>query len=384
LRFAGAPFGDAKITVKLATPTTTLQTSTDVPFPAAPAAPVAEPVTAPTIVTSPTVTAALSLPPAVAPPRTAPISPGLLIVGGALLFVALAIFGLLVLPRSLSGRASKRQLGLSTLDMPSLTDARGRVVDATDRALKRSAKSTKLTAALDTAGLSVRPGEFVLLILVAAIVGFLAGLAFGGPVGALGMVGLVALMSFGIVDLRIHRRRAAFAESIPEVLQMITSGLRSGYGLMQAIDSMHEDAPEPARALFHQVLVETRLGRDPADSLRSVSDKMASSDFAWIVSAVDIHKEVGGNLAEVFENVGATVRERQKLIRHISGLTAEGRLSAYILTALPVLVAVVMRSMNPTYFDEFNTAGGRIALIAAAGMIVVGWVWMRKMLKLTV
>ncbi len=134
---------------------------------------------------------------------------------------------------------------------------------------------------------------------------------------------------------------------MPDTLQLLTSTLRSGYGLLQALDSVAQEAAEPARTEFRRVLLEIRVGRDLSAALRALSDRMRSQDFAWVVGAIEINREIGGDLAAVLDSTAETIRERQRVHRQVRALTAEGRLSGYILTALPVVVALAMRVHQP-------------------------------------
>ena len=168
------------------------------------------------------------------------------------------------------------------------------------------------------------------------------------------------------------KRQAAFADQLPDVLQLVTTALRSGYGLTQALDSVAEEAEEPARSEFAHVLVEARLGRDLSDAMRALAQRMDSKDLEWVVSAIDINRETGGNLSEVLNTVSATIRERQRMARHVGTLTAEGRLSARILTAMPFLMALLQWRTNPDNFALLTHGAGLVALIVAGILMVLG------------
>ncbi len=129
---------------------------------------------------------------------------------------------------------------------------------------------------------------------------------------------------------------------------------------------MADEAEEPARSEFAHVLVESRLGRDLSDAMRALAQRMESKDLEWVVSAIDINRETGGNLSEVLNGVSTTVRERQRMARHVRTLTAEGRLSARILTALPFLMALFQWRTNPDNFALLTHGVGLAALI-------IGW-----------
>ena len=151
--------------------------------------------------------------------------------------------------------------------------------------------------------------------------------------------------------------------------------------MTQALDSVAEEAEEPARSEFAHVLVESRLGRDLSDAMRALAQRMESKDLEWVVSAIDINRETGGNLSEILNGVSTTVRERQRMARHVRTLTAEGRLSARILTVLPFLMALWQWRTNPDNFALLTHGVGLAALIVAGILLVVGTVWVRKIVN---
>ena len=106
------------------------------------------------------------------------------------------------------------------------------------------------------------------------------------------------------------KRQAAFADQLPDVLQLVTTALRSGYGITHAIESVSEEAEEPARSEFGHVLLEVRMGRDLSDSMRVLAERMQSKDLGWVVSAIEINRGPGGNLSEILQTVSTTIRAR--------------------------------------------------------------------------
>ena len=179
-----------------------------------------------------------------------------------------------------------------------------------------------------------------------------------------------------------RRRQAQFAAQLSDTLQLLSGTLRAGYGLLQALDAMAREASAPTSDEFRRIVVESRLGRDLSASLRAMSERMASQDFQWVVEAIEINREIGGDLAEVLDRVGATIRERDFLRRQVKSLSAEGRLSGYLLTGLPFGLAFMIRMRNPSYFAELTSGVGLI--LAAVGMVllVVGGLWIRKVCRL--
>jgi tight adherence protein B len=295
-------------------------------------------------------------------------------------FVALLALVLIAFPPV---RVSKHRLGIASQHR-SLSDTGKRAVTAVDHLLERRGKRRALENALDAADISMRPGELVSLVTAMVAVLGLIGLAIGGPLLAAIFAGVTVFATRAVVDIKSRKRRAAFAELLPDVLQLLTSSLRSGYGMTQALDAVAAEAQEPARAEFQRVLLETRVGRDLTEAMSDLAERMQSSDMEWVVSAMAIHQETGGNLAEILETVGGTIRERQRMVRQVATLTAEGRISAYILTGLPFVLAGILKITNPEYFDQLSHGGGLIAVTVAGGLMVVGWIWMRRLVSIKV
>ena len=151
------------------------------------------------------------------------------------------------------------------------------------------------------------------------------------------------------------RNRAAFAEQLPDVLQLIAGSLQSGFSLPQALDAVVREDTQPSTGEFSRALAEVRIGADLEDALDRVADRMDSADLRWTVMAIRIQREVGGNLAEVLLDNRGTMRERAFLRRHVRALSAEGRLSAYILVVLPVLVGIWLFISSPSYMRPLYT-----------------------------
>jgi tight adherence protein B len=227
----------------------------------------------------------------------------------------------------------------------------------------------------------MRPGEFLVLAAAAAVAASVVLLALIGPIGA--VIALIAtpLVARSIISIRASRRRRAFDDQLPDVLQLIISALRSGHSLPQALDAVARQAAEPARTEFERVMFETRVGRDLGESLNATAERMQSKSFEWVVSALEINREVGGELAQVLATVAETIRERQQLERQIQTLTAEGRMSAYILTALPLVMIAALSLINPGYFEPMKSAPGPAIIVSSIMLLGIGWVWMQRLIK---
>ena len=166
---------------------------------------------------------------------------------------------------------------------------------------------------------------------------------------------------------------------------LISTSLRSGFGLPQALDAVARDAAEPAGKEFSRALAETRIGTDISDALERVATRMESTSMHWTVMAIRIQREVGGNLAETLRTTAGTLRERESLQRQVSTLSAEGRLSAYILIALPIFIFIYMTRVNYGYVSLLWTT--TVGLVMSVGGLValgVGILWMRQVVKIEV
>ena len=347
------------------------------PAPTTPATTIVSPVTtvaaAPATVAPPTTVAAVT-----APTDTSDSSESSvwLWVGAAGVFAGIFLLAYLVVPRE---RVSRARLGVQGPRRAS--DMGARTVSAVDEALQRYGKRADLDATLAMANISMKPADFVATVGVVGVVAGLVGLLLGGPIIAILVTGVVWLV------VRFHVRRAkakhqaAFADQLPDVLQLVTTALRSGFGITQALESVAEEAQEPARSEFAHVLAESRMGRDLSDSLHALAARMESKDLEWIVGAIDINREAGGNLSEILQKVSITIRERGRIHRQVRTLTAEGRLSAKILIVLPLLMLLWQWRVNPENFELLTSGVGLIALGFAGMLMVVGSLWVRKIVN---
>lgn len=244
-----------------------------------------------------------------------------------------------------------------------------------------------LAERLDWAGITRSPAEWLLLTLCGCVVlaGALTVLTHNAllaiPIGVL--AGWLAMHLY--VSFKIGRRRGAFSDQLPDVLQLIAGSLQSGFSLPQALDAVVRENAQPAAGEFSRALAEARIGADLEDALQRIADRMASTDLRWTVMAIRIQRQVGGNLAEVLLTTISTMRERAFLRRQVKALSAEGRLSAYILIALPILVGAWFFYSDPKYMRPlYTTVPGLIMFVGAGVLIVLGALWMRKLINIEV
>lgn len=183
----------------------------------------------------------------------------------------------------------------------------------------------------------------------------------------------------------LARRRNKFAEQLPDALQVIGSALRSGHSFAGALAVVVESASEPMKSEMQRVVADEQLGVPIHDSLNVVAKRMASRDVEQLALVAQLQREAGGDAAEVIDTVAATVRERFDLKRLIQTLTMQGRMSRWIVTALPIFVVIVVYLENPSYFHPLtSTLFGRIVLILAAAWAVAGSFVIKRIVEIEV
>jgi tight adherence protein B len=246
--------------------------------------------------------------------------------------------------------------------------------------------SDRLDLELEAAGVSLRSGEFVVATVGAAIVGAILGAAILQNVLVALVIGVAAgaAPTFAL-RLALTRRAEKLREQLPDVLTIMASSLRAGHSFLQSLDTVAKEISQPAASEFQRVVAEVRLGRPAEDAMEAMAERVGSADFKWAVLAVNIQREVGGNLAEILDTVADTLRERAMIRRQIRVLTSEGRLSAWVLAVLPLGMALYMFAVNPDYISLlFTTTIGLVMLITALCLLVAGIFWMRKIVDIDV
>ncbi|NJC73587.1 VWA domain-containing protein [Planosporangium thailandense] len=259
-------------------------------------------------------------------------------------------------------------------------------LEVSEQAIARRGNLARIEADLDRAGLDLRPAEWILLRAgVAAIGGVLLALLLPWLLGLLlGVV--VGWLATGVYRrLRASRRASRFNEELPDALQLVVSALRSGFSFPQAIGALVSEGDEAVAGEFGRALAETRLGGDLEDALLRTAERTASADLAWLVMAIRVQREVGGTLSEVLETAVETMRERGRLRRHVRALSAEGRLSAWVLIAMPVLLAAFMFTTRREYLRPlYTTPIGLTMLFVAVVMMALGTFWITRVVKVEV
>jgi tight adherence protein B len=240
---------------------------------------------------------------------------------------------------------------------------------------------------LEGAGMALKSSEWLLLHLGIAFFAAMLGLLLSGG----NPFAMLLLLVLGIVGpwvylvIKRSRRLAAFDAGLADTLQLMSGSLSAGLSLAQSMDTIVREGVEPITSEFKRVIVESRLGVPLEDALEGIAIRMQSQDFKWVVMAIRIQREVGGNLAELLNNVANTLREREYIRRHVRALSAEGRLSCWILGGLPPGFLIYLSLTKPDYVNPmYTTPIGWLMCAGMAILLTVGIFWMTKVAKVEV
>lgn len=260
---------------------------------------------------------------------------------------------------------------------------RNRVIGLVDRLLQSSDSGGRFERALDLSGIHLRSGEFAMIafgltVLVFLIFSYLAGVPTGIVMVLVASVGLVSY-----VNVKVSRRRQKFADQLTDALGVLAGSLRAGRSLGQAMEYVAQESAPPTSEEFQRILFETRVGRDITESMLAVAERMESNDFGWVADAVDINREVGGDLTEVLDNVAGTIRDRRAVVRQARALSSEGRATGWVLLGTPLALFAFLAYQTPDSIKLFVTdPTGRLLLAVGTAGMVVGYFWIRKLVNI--
>jgi tight adherence protein B len=249
---------------------------------------------------------------------------------------------------------------------------------------RRRQGKTTLTEDLARAGLNITPPEYLLIRILAVALGALVGLfRFGFSIGPviLGVVGFI-VPPLALAYLQ-RRRLQQFNEQLGSMLQLLSNSLKTGYPIDRALETVAAKSQPPVSSEFERVTTEVTLGTSVEDALSALLLRINSPDLEFIVTAILLHIRVGGNLAEVLDNISDTLRDRLQTKRDMSVLTAQSRASATIITGLPVLLALGLYVFVPGYYAPMTSTWiGYVLLGIAAFLILIGNLLIQRMTQL--
>lgn len=260
------------------------------------------------------------------------------------------------------------------------------IAKAGDALAKVGGLTGRLDTLLERASLPLKGGEFVVLTVAAGFGGAaLFGLLLQGP--AFALIGFILGLAIPRMLLMraVRKRSDRLHEQLADILMILASSLRSGHSFLQSLDMVSKQVAEPGADEFGRVVSEIRLGRPANEALLAMGDRTESQDLRWAVVAMNVQREVGGNLAEVLDTIAETLREREVIRRQVDVLSAEGRLSAAIMLVLPFLFGLYMAKVSPANFQLlFSTSLGLWMVGVAGALLALGFVWLKKVVKIDV
>ncbi len=262
---------------------------------------------------------------------------------------------------------------------------------AADRVGRGDVKKGKPSVAeqLQRADLKLRTSEFFMIQIGSmALLALIAFIRFGGVFGILQTL-IAAIIGFLIpgiyVKYRVNRRLKAFNTQLGDTLTLLSNAIKAGYSFAQAIDTVAKNAVPPIADEFGRAVREMNLGGSPDEALQNITKRIASPDFDLVATAYSIHRTVGGNLAEILDNIAYTIRERVRIKGEIATLTAQARASGTLITFLPIVLAAFMYFVTPTYFRPmFESFIGYALLAIGAFMIFIGNLIIRRVVAIEV
>jgi tight adherence protein B len=315
------------------------------------------------------------------------------------LFVVVLVMGtygaITYLPGLMANRQMDRRLrDVSTwssetrlVDAPSIVrEAKLGPIPALDRLVAQGGVASGLQRLIERSGVKTTASA-VLLFSVGLCLGtallatLLTSQPFAPLVGAL--VGLFA--PFAWLHLRAGRRVKRFEEQFPEALDLLSRAIRAGHAFQTALGMVADELPDPVGPEFKKAFDQQNFGLPLKEALNQLADRIALLDVRFFVTAVQIQRETGGNLAEILDNLAHVVRERFKILRQVRVHTAHGRFTGYVLLALPALLAIALMFINPEFMAAlFHERMGQMMLVGAIVLQTIGFFWIRQVIKIEV
>ena len=255
-----------------------------------------------------------------------------------------------------------------------------------DQELRKRAFGRQLAEDLSRADMQLRLSEFVVLCILAGVLSVLLGLIlFGTPV----LAALLGFMGYFLPRLHLKQRMAsrlkAFNEQLGDALRLLVSSLRSGYSILQSLDVVASELPDPIATEFARVVREVGLGLSQEEAFNNMLKRVKSDDLDMMVTAINVQREVGGNLAEILDTISETISERVRIQGEIRVLTAQQMISGYLVTGLPFAVSMLLFAINRSYMSQmFNDLCGLAMAATGLLMVTTGFVLIRKLVRIEV
>ena len=259
-------------------------------------------------------------------------------------------------------------------------------VPVVDKLIERAGASSSLSKLIEQSGTKMTPGGFALISILAAIAALVVIAAFASTLFAASVGAIVAgLIPYLVLLKRRSSRLKRFEEQFPEALDLLSRALRAGHAFQTAMGMVAEELPAPVGPEFKKTFEQQNFGLPLKEALLELADRIPILDVRFFVTAVSIQRETGGNLAEILDNLASVVRERFKILRQVRVHTAHGRFTGWVLLALPAALGIALSLISPDHMNTlFTEELGKTMLIGAAVMQFLGYIWIRKVVKIEV
>lgn len=320
--------------------------------------------------------------------------PGLLLIGILMAVVLLGV-GIVVTLRgehSLVERRLEQYLQPEQADTQEETKERARRAILTNwltQTVETTNLGDRISRGLAQADLKLKSGEYIALIGISGLLTGAFGYVFGGGSVVFALAGLVLglfIPRFVVRYLQGQRLRK-FNDQLPDTLNLMVNGLRSGFSALQAMDAVSQELSAPISDEFHRVVQEMQLGVPMEEALENLQRRIVSDDLELAVTAINIQREVGGNLAEILDTISYTIRERLRIHGEVRAITAQVAFSGRFLAVMPIILSGVLWALNRDYMLEFFEEPiicGVAMLVTAAFMLVSGYFILTKIAKVEV
>jgi len=260
--------------------------------------------------------------------------------------------------------------------------------EAFNRALAGRSFAARLSTQLARADLKLTVGEYLALLVIAILAGGGIGYVTSGQSPIFAILGAVAgyIVPGIYMGAMQSRRLNRFNDQLGDTINLLVNGLRSGYSILQAMEAVARELPPPVSHEFDRVIKEVQLGLTMEQALQNMLRRVKSDDLDLVVTAINVQREVGGNLAEILEVISHTIRERVRIKGEIRVLTAQGMLTGYVISGLPIAITLLLYLLNRQYISRLWTSGTCGWIMIAAGLILIvsGFLIIQKIVRIEI
>ena len=285
-----------------------------------------------------------------------------------------------------AGRIAGRHNVIQKQEEKDLSDSLKEALQKGARLIQKVHRSSSLDLKMLQAGLPILGSEFLIIELVAAIIAFVfAGLlTMQLPVAILAFL-FMPLVGWMLIQMKIRKRRKDFVNQLGDMLSMVASALRAGFSFVQAVEIVSKEMAAPMSVEVSKLIREINVGVPMETALEDINRRVECPEFELITTAVLIQRQVGGNLAQILDNISDTINERIRMKREVLALTAQGRMSAVVLALLPIALAAFLFSVHNDYFDPLlESPMGKVAIGIALLMELLGYLVIKKIVDIDV